>query len=100
MRDAHRDRKLLLHQENGDAAPGDLGDQVADLLHNQRREPFGRLIDHHELGVAHQGAANGQHLLLATGQHAGGRVGAVGEVRKHAKHVVELPVCTENLIRL
>ena len=27
----HRDRQLLLHQEDGDAAPCDFGDEVADV---------------------------------------------------------------------
>src|SRR5665213_3718428 len=34
VRYPHRDRQLLLHQQDGDAAPGDFGNEVADLLHD------------------------------------------------------------------
>src|SRR5882762_8700139 len=71
MRYPHCDREFLLHQQDRDAAPGDLGDQVADLVHDQGGQPLGRLVDHDEFGVAHQRAANCQHLLLAARQHAG-----------------------------
>src|ERR1700737_1922450 len=64
MRYPHRDREFLLHQQDRDAAPGDLGDQVADLLHDKGSQPFGGLVDHDEFGVSHQRAANCQHLLL------------------------------------
>ena len=44
-----------------------------------RRQPLGRLVDHDEFGVAHQRAANRQHLLLAARQHAGRGVGALAQ---------------------
>jgi hypothetical protein len=47
------------------AASGNLGDQVADLLNNDRCQAFGGLVDHDEFGIAHERAANRQHLLLA-----------------------------------
>src|SRR5208282_3682820 len=47
------DRQLLFDQQDRDAAPGNFGDQVADLLNNDRRQPFGGLVDHNEFGVAH-----------------------------------------------
>src|SRR5258708_4641374 len=35
MRYPHCDREFLLHQQDRDAPPGDFGDQVADLLHDE-----------------------------------------------------------------
>src|SRR3984957_17217125 len=91
MRYPHRDREFLLYQQDGDAAPGDFGDEVADLLHDQRREALGGLVDHDQLRVAHQRAANRQHLLFAAGQHAGRGDGHSGEVGNHFQHVLEPP---------
>src|SRR5258705_6190379 len=65
MRYPHCHREVLLHQQDRDAPPGDFGDQVADLLHDEGSQPFGGLVDHDEFWVAHQRAANCQHLLLA-----------------------------------
>jgi hypothetical protein len=42
-------------------------------------------------GVAHQRAANCQHLLLAARQQTGGGIGTRGEVWKHPQHVLEAP---------
>ena len=50
---------------------GDLVEQSADQLDDLRRQAFGRLVDHDQVGVAHQRAAQRQHLLLAARQHAG-----------------------------
>src|SRR6202022_3020422 len=91
MRYPHCDREFLLHQQNRDAAPGDLGEQVADLVYDQGSQSFGGLVDHDEFWVAHQRAANCQHLLLAARQHAGCRVRPRGEIGKHTKHVIESP---------
>src|SRR3981081_278086 len=92
MRYAHCDREFLLHQQDRDAPPGDFGDQVADLLHDEGSQAFGGFVDHDEFWVAHQRAANCQHLLLAARQHAGRRVGPRCEIWKHLQHVLKPPL--------
>ena len=92
MRDPHCDREFLLHQQDRNAAPGNFGDQIADLLDYNWRQALGRLVDHDEFGVTHQRAANCQHLLLAARHHAGGRVGARGKVGEHLQHVLQPPL--------
>ena len=37
----------------------------ADLLHDHRREPLGRLVEQEQVGAGAQDAADRQHLLLA-----------------------------------
>ena len=91
MRYPHGDRQLFVRQQDRDAAPGDVGDQVADLLNNDWRPPFGWLVDHDEFGVAHECSANCQHLLLAARHHTGAGIGPRGEVWKHLQHVLEAP---------
>ena len=69
----------------------DLLEQPRDQLDDLRRQALGRLVDHHQVGIAHQRAAQRQHLLLAAGQHAGRRVGALAQHREQLEHVVEAP---------
>src|SRR5690348_3479265 len=92
VRYPHRDRKLLLNQENGDASPGNFGDEVADLLHDEGSKSLCWLVDHDELGIAHQRAANCQHLLLAAGENASGGLGPRGKIGKHVEHVLKPPL--------
>ncbi len=66
VRNPHRDRELLLDQQDGNAAPGNFGDEIADLLYNKGCQALGGLVDHDEFRIAHQRAADGQHLLFAT----------------------------------
>ena len=44
--------------------------------------PEARLVQQQKLRLGHQRAADREHLLLAAGQIAGLRVGALGETRK------------------
>src|SRR6186713_951536 len=90
--DPHRDRQLLLDKENRDTGLRDAGDEIADLLHDQRRETFGRLVDHDEIRIAHQRPAGREHLLLAARQHARRRIGTRGEIGEHVEHVLKPPL--------
>ena len=45
-------------------------DDAEYLIHDNRGKAHRGLIQHHELGVGHQGPGHGQHLLLAAGQGA------------------------------
>lgn len=66
------ERKLdiLLHEENGNAGFGQVENDAENLMHDLRREPQRWLVQHQELRLRHQGAAYGEHLLLATGHAA------------------------------
>jgi hypothetical protein len=91
VRDPQGDRQLLLDQQDRQAAPGDLLQEVGDLMHQLRRQPFGRLVDHDQRRIAHQGAADRQHLLLAARQHLAVYVRALAQIGKHLVHVVHRP---------
>jgi len=92
MRNPERDRQLLLNQQDGDASLRDMRNQITDLLHDQRCQPFCRLVDHDEFRIAYQRAAGGEHLFLAAGQHTGRRIGARSEVGEHVEHVLQPPL--------
>src|SRR6185295_15984968 len=53
------------------------------------REAERGLVEHDQLGAAHQAAADGEHLLLAAGERAGELVVAFLEAREHGEDVVE-----------
>src|SRR5690348_3355219 len=89
--DLQRDRQLLLDEQDRDAAPAQLLQILADQLDDLRCQPLGRLVDHDQVGVAHQRAAQRQHLLLAAREDARFGVRALLQAREQAVHVVERP---------
>ena len=64
---------------------------MADQLNNFGRQSFGGLVDDDEIGVAHQGAAQREHLLLTARKHTGFVVFTLFEAGKHGEHVVKRP---------
>ena len=55
----------------GSAAPACRRDEAEQLLDQQRREPERGLVQDQQARLAHQAAADGEHLLLAAGERAG-----------------------------
>src|SRR5215831_9866997 len=78
--DRERDRGALLDQQDGDRklAP-DLGGALRQVLDHHGREAERKLVDQHELGSAHQRAAERQHLPLAARQKAAEPAAQLGE---------------------
>src|SRR5574337_1225768 len=89
--DLERDRQLLLDQQHRDAAALEFAQELRDLFDDLGRQSFGGLVDHDQVGVAHQRAAQREHLLLAARQHPGLDVAPLVEPREHRVRVVETP---------
>src|SRR2546427_704652 len=87
--DGHR--QILLDQQDGEARALELGDDAPDLAHQQRRQPLGGLVHQQERRVAHQGAADGQHLLLAARELAGAALRALGQAGEERVNLLERP---------
>src|SRR5258708_4641619 len=68
--DLERLRRVLLDQEDGDALRVDLAHDLEDRLDEDRREAERRLVEHQELRLRHERAADREHLLLAAGERA------------------------------
>jgi hypothetical protein len=64
---------------------------LAHQLHDLGRQALGGLVDDDQVGVAHERAAQREHLLLATRHHARFGVLALLEAREHLVHVVKRP---------
>ena len=81
---------VLLDEEHGQAlARVEVGDDLEDLLDDERGEPERRLVEQQQFWPAHQRARDGEHLLLAARQRAaalvrGALLGA-GRSRRHAR---------------
>src|SRR5215468_4474250 len=71
---------VLLHEEDGHALLAvDAADDLEDVLDELGREAEGGLVEKHHLGPGHEGAADGEHLLLAPGQRACALLGPAPE---------------------
>ena len=51
------------------------GDEVTQDPYDLRRQSFRRLVQQQQARAGHQGASDGEHLLLTAGQSAPGRGG-------------------------
>src|SRR4030095_15482161 len=63
--------RVLLDQDDGDIERVDLADDLADLRGHDGRQAHRGLVQEQELGTAHEGARDGQHLLLPATHGAG-----------------------------
>ena len=77
-----RDRHVLLDQHAGEPVAVQVTHGLQDALHDGGRQAQRGLVEHDELGRAHQTAADGEHLLLAARQRAGGLRAALGQHRE------------------
>lgn len=82
---------VLFDEQDGDAALAiDLGDLLEDGFDEQRGDAEGGFVEHEEAGAAHEGAADGEHLLFAAGEGSGDLAVPFLQAREQRKHVVEL----------
>src|SRR5664280_2896477 len=76
------DLDVLFHEEHGRAFPIDLGDEVEQAIHDERRKPERQLVDEEETRAAHEPAPDRAHLLLATGETSRELAGPLLEARE------------------
>ena len=77
---------VLLIQQHGDALLVHGADDIKNLPHHDGRKAKARLVQHEQLRLAHQGAAHGQHLLLAAGKGAGALPAALLQTGEQTVH--------------
>src|SRR5712675_2222804 len=88
--DGRCEAEILLDQENGEALLLESPNGAADLLDDDRREAFGRLVEQEQPRAGAQDAADGEHLLLAPRQLAAlARAQALLEVGKQREDAIE-----------
>src|SRR5438552_377665 len=84
--------RVLLDEHDGEAAPRQLADDARDLAHDDGREPQRRLVEEQALGLRHEPAPDGQHLLLASRERAAALLDALAQPREELVDVFEVAV--------
>ena len=79
VRDAHDHLHVVLHQQDGGAGGGDLGDQVVDLLGLDGVAAGGGLVEEEDAGLQRQRAGDLEPLQRAVGERARLLLGGVAE---------------------
>ena len=79
VRDAHDHLHVVLHEQDGDAGGGDLGDQVVDLLGLDGVAAGGGLVEEEDAGLERQRAGDLEPLQRAVGERARLLLGGVAE---------------------
>src|ERR1019366_2113184 len=92
IRDEPREVKVLLREQDGDALPLERDDHAHHLLDDERRHPFRRLIEQHQIRVAHQRAGHGEHLLLAAAHAPARPVGHRAEIGEKSVEPLGCPL--------
>src|ERR1035441_1923258 len=82
---------VLLDQEDRQAAAAQVGHDLADPLDDHRRQALRRLVHQEQAGVGQQGAADREHLLLASGELATPVAPAILEVGEQVVEPFERP---------
>jgi hypothetical protein len=82
-----RPRRVLFHQQDGDAGTRQLMNDAKNFVGNQRRQTEAGFVQQQQARPGHQRTAHGQHLLLAAGQGPGSLVFAFGQAAEAIKDI-------------
>src|SRR5262245_22303523 len=74
--------KVLLDEQDGEPLALEPAERGADLLDDDRRQTFRRLVQQEESGARPEDAADRQHLLLAAGERGAAGPEPLSEVRE------------------
>src|ERR671917_1086071 len=89
--DLEGDVRVLLDEEDGGALGVDLLDDVEDALDEDGSQAHRGLVEEEQLGAAHQGASDGEHLLLAPAHRAGLLLYALLQAGEELEDAVHVP---------
>src|SRR5690349_416230 len=78
-------REVLLHEQHGGVGALQLAQRRDQVLHDGRREALARLVDQQQAARLDDGAGDGEHLLLAARELAGGIEPELPERREQAE---------------
>ena len=92
VRDDARNANVLLDDEDVHVTVfAELLQHLLDLRHDDRREPFCRLVHDEEAWIGEQGARDSEHLLLTARELAAAIGFALGEPRERRIHALDRP---------
>ena len=82
---------VLLHQQHGDALLVDGAHGLEDGTHQERSQAQRRFVQQEQARPGHEGAPDGQHLLLAAGQRARQLLLALEQAREQLEDPLQGP---------
>ena len=91
--------EILLDQEDGEALRLEGADGTADLLHDDRRQAFGRFVEQQQPRAGAQDSCDRQHLLLAAGELGALAAEPLTQVREQRENAVEIETAGAHLPR-
>src|ERR1700723_3714560 len=83
--------KILFDQKDRKPLRFEIAHDPVQMLHHNRRQPFGRLIHQDKLWIDHQSSANREHAALAAGQLPAAMVTPLGQSRKKPEYALQRP---------
>ncbi len=91
-RERKREACVLLDDDDRELLRSDeLRDHLHQVLHDDRRQAFHRLVEKEQLGIGHERAGNREHLLLAAGKLTAQIEPAFLELRKMSIGACNVP---------
>src|SRR5215470_2083655 len=82
--------RVLLHEDDGEAAARQLADGARDLAHHDGSEAERRLVEEQAAGPGHEPAPDGEHLLLAARERAAALLPPLAQPREELVYVLEI----------
>src|SRR5690606_26579411 len=82
---------VLLDNDRGAAQRFDLVENTLDLVNDDRRKSFIRLVQKQQLEVTGKCTRDRQHLLLATGKRRAFLLATFGKAREMTVDTIEIP---------
>src|SRR5262249_62247886 len=82
--------RVLLHEDDGEAAARQLADGARDLAHHDGSEAERRLVEEQAAGPGHEPAPDGEHLLLAARERPAALLPPLAQPREELVDVLEV----------
>src|SRR5262245_53195030 len=86
--EVEREIHVLLGEQDREPVGLEPADLLLQMIDHERGQPFRRLVEQQELGIAHQGARDRQHLLLTAGEEAARPVAQLAQGREQVEHAL------------
>src|SRR5262249_9763661 len=82
---------VLLGKQDGEAVALEPADLILEMVDHEGSQALGRLVEEEQVRIAHEGARDGEHLLLASGEEAALPVDQLAQLGEEIEYAVEGP---------
>src|SRR5262245_36792076 len=82
---------VLLGEQYGQTVALEPADLLLEMVDHEGSQAFGGLVEQEQVRIAHEGAGDGEHLLLASGEEAALAVDQLAQLGEEIEHAIERP---------